>query len=136
MKKIMICPKCGSHNVIHFDADNDLCQTCREWFPAVGYETCHEKCKKTLNKEEIHHKKCVYYKGSISEHYDKKLKKQKDKTKTLKNGIKRVLVEINSEILKNIDKPNMGKRGCVKRLEQLLGGGKYAEDVGYGDKQC
>lgn len=30
-----ICPKCGSKKVIIFDADNDLCQDCGKWFPAV-----------------------------------------------------------------------------------------------------
>ena len=29
------CPECGSHNVIMFDSDNDTCEVCNEWFPAV-----------------------------------------------------------------------------------------------------
>ena len=29
------CPKCGSNNVITFDSDNDICQDCKQWFPAV-----------------------------------------------------------------------------------------------------
>ena len=31
-----ICPKCGSTKVIYFDSDNDMCESCKEWFPAVG----------------------------------------------------------------------------------------------------
>lgn len=31
-----ICPLCGSDKVVMFDSDNDLCQTCKKWFPAVG----------------------------------------------------------------------------------------------------
>ena len=34
--EMKICPKCGSHKVIIFDADNDLCQDCGKWFPAVA----------------------------------------------------------------------------------------------------
>lgn len=29
------CPYCKGHKVIMFDADNDLCQYCGKWFPAV-----------------------------------------------------------------------------------------------------
>jgi len=29
------CPECGSHNVIMFDSDNDFCNQCDNWFPAV-----------------------------------------------------------------------------------------------------
>lgn len=29
------CPHCYSTKVILFDADNDLCQDCERWFPAV-----------------------------------------------------------------------------------------------------
>lgn len=32
-KKHKKCPKCGSIHVIVFDADNDICQKCRHWFP-------------------------------------------------------------------------------------------------------
>ena len=45
------CPKCGSHDVTMFDADNDICQKCEEWFPAVAdikpqWKTICEKCAK------------------------------------------------------------------------------------------
>jgi hypothetical protein len=44
-----ICPKCGSNKVIMFDADNDLCEKCQKWFPAVKdikpeWKTICEKC--------------------------------------------------------------------------------------------
>ena len=32
------CPKCGSHKVIIFDSDNDYCEKCKRWFPAVADE--------------------------------------------------------------------------------------------------
>ena len=32
MKK---CPKCGSIFILMFDSDNDYCEDCLEWFPAV-----------------------------------------------------------------------------------------------------
>ncbi len=32
------CPKCKSHKVIMFDSNNDLCETCNKWFPAVADE--------------------------------------------------------------------------------------------------
>ena len=31
-----ICPKCGDTDVIMFDADNDKCNDCGEWFPAIA----------------------------------------------------------------------------------------------------
>lgn len=31
-----ICPECGSNNVMIFDADNDICDSCKKWFPAVA----------------------------------------------------------------------------------------------------
>jgi len=30
-----ICPKCGSFKVIYFDSNNDMCEDCKEWFPAL-----------------------------------------------------------------------------------------------------
>lgn len=30
-----ICPECGDTDVITFDADNDKCNSCGKWFPAV-----------------------------------------------------------------------------------------------------
>lgn len=29
------CPVCGSDKIILFDSDNDFCQTCKKWFPAL-----------------------------------------------------------------------------------------------------
>ena len=29
------CPNCGSHKVRIFDSDNDICSSCKKWFPAV-----------------------------------------------------------------------------------------------------
>jgi hypothetical protein len=29
------CPHCGDTEVIIFDSNNDLCQGCKKWFPAV-----------------------------------------------------------------------------------------------------
>jgi len=29
------CPKCGSHKIIVFSSDNDMCTKCNKWFPAV-----------------------------------------------------------------------------------------------------
>ena len=30
-----ICPRCGGVKVVMFDADNDYCEECKEWFSAV-----------------------------------------------------------------------------------------------------
>lgn len=35
IKKEKVCPHCGSGKVVMFDADNDLCQKCGKWFPAI-----------------------------------------------------------------------------------------------------
>jgi hypothetical protein len=38
------CPKCGSHKIIYFDSDNDMCESCKEWFPALGENEPLENC--------------------------------------------------------------------------------------------
>ncbi len=30
-----VCPNCGSDKIIMFDSDNDSCQKCNSWFPAL-----------------------------------------------------------------------------------------------------
>ena len=65
-----ICPECGSHKVIMFDSDNDLCEKCGQWFPAVGEEKCVAGCKNLKNKEIRHHKDCLYYPKSLSKMLD------------------------------------------------------------------
>jgi len=69
-KKMKICPKCGSNKVIIFDSDNDICQKCDKWFPALKEEKCHKECWTLKNKEIRHHKNCIYYKDSLSETID------------------------------------------------------------------
>lgn len=32
VKKVKICPECGSHKIELFDADNDICRKCGKWF--------------------------------------------------------------------------------------------------------
>jgi hypothetical protein len=29
------CPFCGSNNIVIFDSDSDMCNTCAKWFPVV-----------------------------------------------------------------------------------------------------
>jgi len=31
--KVKTCHECGNHDVIMFDADNDICNKCNSWFP-------------------------------------------------------------------------------------------------------
>jgi len=35
-KTMKRCPICQGTEVIVFDADNDFCQHCKKWFPAVA----------------------------------------------------------------------------------------------------
>ncbi len=30
------CPYCGSHKIIMFTSDDDLCEKCEKWFPALA----------------------------------------------------------------------------------------------------
>jgi hypothetical protein len=75
------CPECGSHKVITFDSDNNLCQKCRNWFPSIAEEKCKAGCRVFTGGEIRHHKDCVYYTESLSKILDdtedelKKLKK-------------------------------------------------------------
>ncbi len=64
------CPKCSSHNVIIFDSNNDLCQKCEKWFPALAEEKCIAGCKVYTGEEIKHHKDCPYYPESLSKMYD------------------------------------------------------------------
>ncbi len=44
-----VCPECGGTKVIMFSPDDDLCQECGKWFPAVKEEKevyCHA-CSET-----------------------------------------------------------------------------------------
>ena len=66
-----ICPECGSRKVIMFTADDDLCEKCGKWFPAVGEEKCVAGCKKRANGEIRHHRNCLYYPKSLSKLLDK-----------------------------------------------------------------
>ena len=93
-------------------------------------QKCEAGCKAFTGGEIKHHPDCCFYPASFTKMYDD-LKKEHE---TLKNNILKILIEINLEILKNIGKPNIGKKGCAKRLQQLLDGGNYTEDVEYGDK--
>ncbi len=49
MGTFKICPECCSNKVIVFDSDNDMCEDCGKWFPAVEEQEevyCHE-CSKS-----------------------------------------------------------------------------------------
>ncbi len=114
------CPKCKDNKVITFDSDNDWCGECKEWFPAVAEEedACETGCKHFHGGEIKHRKDCYFYPESFSKMYDD----EKQKNEDMKHDIKRIIVEIQSEILKNIGKPNFGKNSCLTRLNQLLDG--------------
>ena len=113
-----LCPKCGSTDVIMFTADDDICQKCRAWFPAIADIECHKKCKTYGEKELRHHKDCFYYPKSFSKmHDDEKLK-----NKQVRKDIKRIIFEINEQILQDPTKPNVGKKSCITKLVQLLDG--------------
>lgn len=73
-----LCPKCGSNKVIMFDSDNDLCEKCGKWFPAIADIKCHKKCKTYGEKELRHHKDCFYYPKSFSKRFDTLEKTLKD----------------------------------------------------------
>ena len=75
------CPKCGSNYVIMFDSNNDYCQTCKEWFPAVETKKCAAGCKAYYGGEIRHDKGCFFYKDSMSEMLDNAL----EEIKRLKN---------------------------------------------------
>jgi hypothetical protein len=73
-----ICPKCGSDKIIMFDSDNDYCEKCKKWFPAVGNEQCETGCKVFTGGEIRHHKDCCHYSNSLSEMLDDALLKIKE----------------------------------------------------------
>ena len=53
-----ICPLCGDTDVIIFDSDNDLCNGCKKWFPAVAEVVevyCHECSKAGGAERAIYH---------------------------------------------------------------------------------
>jgi hypothetical protein len=112
------CPHCKDNKVVIFDSDNDWCPKCERWFPAVAEEEdkCEAGCKHYHGGEIKHHKDCYFYPESISEMYDE----MQTEHESFRTGIKRIIVEIQAEILKNTDAPNLGKKGCAKRLNQLL----------------
>lgn len=113
-----ICPKCGSTRVITFTADDDICEKCGKWFPAVAEIKCVASCKAFTGGEIKHHKDCYFYPESFTKMYDD----EKKKNKKMQRDIKRIIVEIQAEMLKNVGKPNFGKNGCLTRLNQLLDG--------------
>jgi predicted amidophosphoribosyltransferase len=47
-----ICPKCKSRKVITIDSDNDYCEKCQEWFPAV--KVFCDDCEKPLGTPHLH----------------------------------------------------------------------------------
>jgi len=112
------CPYCRDNKVILFDSDNDYCEKCERWFPAVAKEEdkCETGCKHFTGGEIAHHKDCYFYPESRTQMYDD-LKADHEK---LKIGIKKVIVEIQAEVLKNIRRPNLGKKGCLDRLQKIL----------------
>jgi len=111
-----LCPECGSNKVIMFDSNNDMCEKCGKWFPAVAEVKCVAGCRTYAGREIKHHKDCPFYPESFTKIYDDLLVEHK----RFENDIKRVIVEIDTEILKNVNKPNLGKKGCVARLHQIL----------------
>ncbi|MHC1598876.1 MAG: hypothetical protein ACXQT0_04780 [Candidatus Methanofastidiosia archaeon] len=111
------CPHCKGHKVTIFDSDNDWCETCRKWFPAVAHEKCHKKCKPYGKRGEVrHHRNCLYYPASFSKVIDRLEKKYND----IYRDISLVTVEIQQEILKRPKLPNVGKIGCMNRLLDIL----------------
>lgn len=36
-KEVKKCPKCGSHKIVMFDSDNDLCNDCGYWDAAGSF---------------------------------------------------------------------------------------------------
>lgn len=112
------CPKCKDNKVVIFDSDSDWCPKCNEQFPTVAEEkdACETGCKHFHGGEIAHHPDCIFYPESRTKMYDDLVVEHK----RFEKDIIRVLVEINAEILKNVDKPNLGKKGCEKRLRQLL----------------
>lgn len=53
-----ICPLCGDSNVVVFDSNNDLCNGCGKWFPAVAEVEevyCHECSKGGGAERPIYH---------------------------------------------------------------------------------
>jgi thiol-disulfide isomerase/thioredoxin len=112
------CPKCKDNKVVIFDSDNDWCPKCNEQFPTVAEEedACETGCKHFHGGEIAHHPDCIFYPESRTKMYDDLVKEHN----RFGHDIKRVIVEINAEILKHIDAPNLGKKGCTKRLNQLL----------------
>jgi len=73
-----LCPECGGTRVIMFDSDNDYCEKCKTWFPAVADIKCVEGCKTYGKKETRHHRDCFFYSGSLSESSDKLITKLAD----------------------------------------------------------
>lgn len=112
------CPKCKDNKVIMFDSDNDWCEKCQERFPAVAEEedACETGCRHFHGGEIRHHKDCYFYPESFSKMYDDLVEEHE----SFKIDIKRIMIEMSSEILKNIGKPNIGKEGCLRRLRQLM----------------
>ncbi len=117
-----LCPECGSTRVIMFDSDNDLCEKCRKWFPAVGDVPCHKGCKTYGEKELRHHKDCFYYPKSFSKMYDD----EREKNKNFRKGIKRIIIEIQEQILQSPIDPNIGKK--VQLLDGRFKDKKKEED--------
>ena len=112
------CPKCKDNKVVMSDSYVDFCPKCKEWFSTVAEEedVCETGCRYFHGGEVRHHPDCIFYPESFTKMYDD-LRIEHER---FENDIKRIMVEINTEILKNVDAPNLGKEGCIKRLKQLL----------------
>jgi len=119
------CPHCKSHKVITFDSDNDWCERCRKWFPAVAPEKCVAGCKVYSGDEIRHHKDCIFYPESFSKRFDLLEKKHND----LRNDISTVITEIQEEIMKRPKLPNVGKIGCMNRLLKILNKDKTQKNM-------
>jgi len=102
------CPKCKDNKVIMFDSDNDWCEKCKIWFPAVAEEedACETGCKYFHGGEIKHHKDCFYYPESLTEMYDKLKTKDKKLITKLADDIcaiaKKMEVSEESKELKTI----------------------------------
>ncbi len=97
-----ICHKWGSDKVILFDSNNDYCEKCEQWFPAVAEVKCLPECQKFTGKEIKHNKDCIFYPKSMSKMYDD-LKKE-NKTLQLEYDGQDIKIERARQLLKEITK--------------------------------
>ena len=112
------CPHCKDNKVIKFEHNIDFCPKCKEHFPAVEEieDACEMGCKHFHGGEIAHHPDCIFYPESRTKMYDDLAIEHK----RFGHDIIKIIIEIQAEILKNVSAPNLGKKGCVTRLRQLL----------------